>query len=221
MQRLVLISTVLLCGLLIGSCNIVGPLAVIAAGPPKIDKVFELPKESVTVVLIEDTGNPPQLRDSRLLRRIAETATAELVRKGVVRTAIEPGPIHMLSVQPSERQTPIADLARKVNAQQIVYAEVTSFTLSPDGQTFAPSAELRVRVLNAVAEQDNTVGERIWPPDPKGHVLIAGGESLTGFRPRDAAEIRQAEEELAELAGLRLAQLFYDRDRDSVSTNRP
>ncbi len=203
------------------ACNIVGPAIAIASGPSKIRKAFDLPSEPITVVLVEDTASPPLVRDARLLRTIAETATEELTRRGVVRIAVEPGPIHVLSVQPAERNTPIADLAREVGAEQIIYAQIRSFTLSPDGQSFAPSAELRVRVLDASVEQDDVIGRRIFPADAEGHPLIAGGENIAGFSPRDAADVRQAELELAELTGLRLAQLFYDRDRDAVSRNRP
>ncbi len=205
----------------IGACNIIGPALAVASGPPKIKQVFDLPEDRVTVVLVEDTASPPIIRDSRLIRRIAESATQELTRRGAVRTAVDPGPIQMMSVQPAERDTPIADLARRVGADQIVYAQIVRFTLSPDGQTFTPSAELRVRVLDASAENEETIGERIWPADAEGHPLLAGGESIAGFSPKDASDIRQAELELAELTGLRLAQLFYDRDRDSVSRNRP
>lgn len=203
------------------SCNIVGPAIAVASGPPKVREAFDLPEDQITVVLVEDNATPPIVRDSRLVRRIADAATQELTRRGAVKTAIEPGPIHIMSVQPSERGTPIAELARKVGADQIVYAQITQFTLSPDGQSFTPTAELRVRVLDADAEGEESIGKRIWPADADGHPLIAGGESIAGFSPRDAADIRQAEVELADLAGLRLAQLFFSRERDSVSRTRP
>lgn len=218
------ILTVILLGVLlsaIGACNIIGPAAVLVSGPPKNKKVFELPRDTVTVVLIEDTSSPPQVRDTRTLRRIAESATSELVNNGVVRVAVQPGPIHTMSLQPSERQTPIVELAHRVEAQQIIYAEIVSFSLSPDGQSFTPTAEMRVRVLS-VSEADGVVtGERVWPAEPSGHPMLAGGDSITGYRPRDAAEIRKAEEELAQLAGIRLAQLFYDSEKPSTSLRRP
>lgn len=221
MRHILLLAAMFSVLSLLSSCNILGPAAIMVTGPPKIQKVFDLPRDPVTVVLIEDTSSPPQIRDTRMLRRIAEAATDELVSKGVVRTAIQPGPIHMMSMQPSERQTPIVDLARRVEAEQIIYAEIVGFSLSPDGQSYTPTAELRVRVVKVIAGESGTTGERVWPAEPKGHAMIAGGESITGFRPRDAAEVRQAEEELAKLTGQRLAQLFYDRERDSTSRRRP
>lgn len=203
------------------SCNLIAPVIAVAHGAPKIQKAFDLDASKTTVVLVEDTSSPPQVRDSRLIRKIAQAATAELTRVGAVRTAVDPGPIHMMSLQPSERQTPIAELARRVGADQIIYAQIIGFTLSPDGQTFTPTAELRVKVLDAGADGEETIGKRLWPADAEGHPLIAGGESISGFSPRDAADIRQAELELADLTGLRLAQLFFDRERDAVSRNRP
>ncbi len=220
-RRTLLITSLALCFGVAASCNLIAPVLVIAHGPPKVKKAYDLPADRVTVVLVEDTSSPPMVRDTRLIRKIAEAATAELTRVGAVRTAVDPGAIHMMSIQPSERQTPIAELARKVGADQIIYAQITQFTLSPDGQTFTPSAELRVKVLDAQAQGEETIGRRVWPAEAEGHPLLAGGESIAGFSPRDAADIRQAELELADLTGLRLAQLFFDRERDAVSRNRP
>lgn len=221
LSRTLLITVLTLLPAVAASCNIIAPAIAVAHGPPKVKKAYDLPADRVTVVLVEDTSSPPIMRDSRLIRKIAEAATTELTRVGAVKTAVDPSAIHMMSIQPSERQTPIAELARKVGADQIIYAQITQFTLSPDGQTFTPSAELRVKVLDAQAQGEETIGRRIWPAEAEGHPLLAGGESISGFSPRDAADIRQAELELADLTGLRLAQLFYDRDRDAVSRNRP
>jgi len=107
-----------------------------------------------------------------------------------------------------EQPIPIADIGRAVKADVLIYATVDSFVLSPDGQTYDPMAQLRVKVIDA---KNDT---RLWPDEARGYPLIVRVRSKTAPMPTSAASRYEAEDELAKQVGLELAWLFYNHEAE-------
>lgn len=199
-------------GLLLGAasllgagCNIIAPAYVLIHGPEKIKKVHTLEKERPTVVFVDDLGN-------RIPRRVlratmATEAEQELLSKGIVKDAISAQSALVAASKDKHGKTrSIAEIGKAVGAEVVVYVTVDEFTISPDGQSFAPGAAMRAKVIDVVKD------EKIWPPDEKGFSFRLQLRQRQGVAPSDTGEIAKAENELAVAAGQAISQLFYDHE---------
>ena len=192
--------------LLPAGCNIAGPAFYFIHGPEKVKKLHELDKEKTTVVFIDD-------RQSRIPRRVlratmAEEAEKTLLRERVVKDMISAhSALQAAGSDKHGKPIPIAEIGRAVRADVIIYATVDGFTLSPDGQTFAPAAELRVKVVGVHDEK------RLWPEDPAGHPLRVMAAPQTREMPANVSARYQAEDELARQIGVEIARLFFDHEK--------
>jgi hypothetical protein len=201
-----LMAVMVLGGGWLGGCNIAGPALLIAHGPEKTKRVHTLDPEKVTVMFIDDRQN----RVPRRAMRVAMTAEAErtLLSNKVVKDMVA-GQSALVAAgnDRSGRPAPIAEIGRAVEAQTVIYATIDEFTLSPDGQTYAPTVRMRVMVVDV---ESNT---RVWPADPTGHPVFVRPKVTSRDMPTSIAGRFQAEEDLATLAGLYLANLFFDHER--------
>lgn len=206
------VAILLTAGALVG-CNIAGPALYLLHGPAKIPRVFKLDKDRPTVIFIDDRAMNIQRTPTR--ERIAAAAERALLDHGAVTRVIDSrAAAAVVTNEPRGKLMAISEIGRKVGAEVVIYVTPDSFTLSTDGQTFAPSARFRVKILDAVTD------ERVWPEDRAGHTLVVSASTHQGTTPSDAAEVREAEDKFAELVGLRLAQMFYAREADTVSDER-
>ncbi len=197
----------------LAGCNIAGPALYLLHGPEKIPRVFELDKDRPTVIFIDDRAMNIQRTPTR--ERIAAAAERALLDHGAVTRIIDSrAAAAVVTNEPRGKLMAISEIGRKVGAEVVIYVTPDSFALSADGQTFAPSAQLRVKILDAVADK------RVWPEDRKGHLLTVSASTRQGTTPSEAAEVREAEDKFAELVGLRLAQMFYSREADTVADER-
>ena len=72
---------------------------------------------------------------------------------------------------------PISEVGRAVNAEVVIYVVPDVFTLSSDGQTFQPTATLRVKVMDAVADS------RLWPQEEReGYTLQVSAVTASSGR---------------------------------------
>jgi hypothetical protein len=193
-------------GALLGGCNIVAPAALLIHGPEKSPRLHPLDPEKVTVILIDDRQNKVPRRALRLA--MGEVAEKQLLAKRVVNDMVT-GQSALVAAgnDRSGRPAPIAEIGRAVGAQVVIYATVDEFTLLPDGQTYAPTVRMRVKVVDV--ESDT----RLWPVDPSGHSVFVRPQVTSRDAPNSIAGRYQAEEELAQLAGVYLANLFHDHER--------
>jgi len=203
-----IVIAALVAGALPAGCNIVAPVYLAIHGPEKTKKVHQLDKARPTVVFFDDRAN---CMPRRALRVAAAKRTERLLLdRGAVTTAISAEAALALASQDKYGDPmSVADIGRAVQADVIVYATVDSFTLSQDGATYAPAATVRVKVIDAKEDR------RIWPEDGPGATIEIRPQAKTGDVPTDLASYAKAEQELAELMGERVAQLFYDHERRS------
>jgi hypothetical protein len=209
MNRTILIpifaTLLLLAALAAGGCNIVGPVAYFIHGPAKSKKLYELDSKKPTVIFIDDRQNRIPRRALRLA--IAEQAQDILLEKKVLEDMISAN--SALLAAAGDKHTapqPISEIGRAIEADIVIFATVDSFTLSPNGQVYAPQAQLRIKVISVA---DDT---RLWPEDPMGHPIRVQARAEAKEHPSSVAARHKAEDDLARQIGIALAQLFYDHE---------
>ncbi len=186
-------------------CNIAGPAFYFLHGPDKTPAVFALDKNRSTVIFIDDRTNRIPSRATRDL--IGTTAEESLLAEGVVRDMVQSRKIQtVVARERYGKPMGIAEVGRAVDAQVIVYAWVDQFTLSTDGQTFAPTAALRIKVVDAES------GQRLFPgPDTDGwYAFSVAVPPQQGITPDTAALRQRSEQNLARYTGESLAKLFFE-----------
>lgn len=189
----------------ISGCNIAGPAFYFIHGPEKIKKVHTLDKDRSTVIFIDDRLNRVPRRALRAA--IGETAEKTLMKQGVVKEMISStSAMQAAGNDRGGNPLPIIEIGRAVKADVVIYVTVDQFSLSRDGQSFAPAAAVRVKVL------DVSSGERAWPEAATGHPLNVNVNVRQGIAPENNNDRFAAEDELAALLGLEIAGLFYDHE---------
>ncbi len=190
-------------------CNIAGPALFFIHGPEKVPAVHTLDPARSAVIFIDDRTNRIPSRATRDL--IGTTAEEELLNEGLVKDMVQSRKIQ--SVVARERYGKplgIAEVGRAVDAKVVIYAWVDQFTLSTDGQTFAPAAALRVKIV------DVDSGKRLFPgPDTDGwYGLNVVVPPQQGVAPDSTADRQRAEQGLARHVGKSLARMFYQHEAE-------
>ncbi|MCW5777227.1 MAG: hypothetical protein KIS87_12385 [Phycisphaeraceae bacterium] len=204
-------ATVSACALV--ACNIVAPVFMIVHGPQKNQAAHKLERDRPTVILVDDIGTRLPRTDLRLA--IATQAEQTLVDKDVVRNLRDARAAITASRQSKTGQlVPVTEVGKTVNAEVVIYAAVEEFTLSPDGQSYLPTARLRLKVIDVPTET------RIWPEEDEGYELVVTAPQRQGTAPNETARIREAQDQFAKLVGTRLAQTFFAHEKTSVSDER-
>ncbi len=195
----------LACVATLAGCNIIGPAYLLVHGPPSIPPAYTLDSSRTTALLIDDRRGV--LPRPALAQRIAEAIEGELLGRRLVDDLISARSTRMVTRQESHDKPMSLDaIARAVDAEVILSVTIDEFTLSEDGQTFAPRGVVRVKVYDAVR------GQRLWPEEPQGFVRIVRMPIQQGAPPTTRTDVLQAQEQLAQWTGLGVAQLFYKRE---------
>lgn len=206
--RVLIMAGVLCCAMTPGACNYAGP-ALWLMSDDRTPAVHRLdPKRSV-VVFVDDRRS---VLPTRLIRQRISTAAEQRI---LSETLVEARVISWESLQSvvtAERFSKplsIAEIGRAVEAEQVIYATVDQFALTPDGLQFAPSARMRVKVIDA------TTGDRLFPKAGDGggaeaaYTLGIAEKVRAAGLPKSNAERMKAEQELADELGRRLGELFF------------
>lgn len=197
----------------VAGCNIVGPAFMLVHGPEKIPQAYDLEQKRPTVIFLDDRAGT--IRRSPTRNRITAAAESALLRAKAVDRLLDARAASLfVANEPRGELMPISEVGRGVGAEVVIYVVPEEFTLSADGQTFAPTATFRVKVLDAIADK------RLWPEEREGYTLIVTADTKQGSPPKDMSGMREAEDRFADLVGTRLAQLFYSREPDTISTKR-
>ncbi len=209
-----LLTLLLLLALLpIAGCNIAAPVFFAVHGPPKTKALTSLDSSRKTVVFIDDLRSNLPRRSLRHV--IAEGAEQELMQRGVVAEAnmiSSRSVIHEAGLETYSERLSIVELGRRVQAEVVIYVEVLDWTLSREGGGLAPQARLGLKIIDTLAD------ERVFP-------TTAGAFGFTVKMPVQSkisistlSEKAALEQGLAELCGYQVARLFYDHEKDPIST---
>ena len=198
-------ASLMLASLILGGCNIVGPALVLIHGPPTIPAEYKLDKNRSTVLFIDDRSGV--LPRPILGQQIAEVAVTTILAKNLVKDLISARGTHLAARQESHDQPlTLQQIGQAVGADVLVWVSIDSFSLSPDGQTFAPVSQTRVKVI------DVTTGDRLWPPEREGFARVIRMPTQQGMAPTTRAERLKAQQNLASWTGVGIAQLFFKRE---------
>jgi hypothetical protein len=199
------LSLLLISAIAVPGCNVITPVAYAIHGPEKVQPQFTLEEGATTVVFVDDPSS--KITQRRLRYAMAQQATKELLAKRILVDMIEPrGILTAASNEQHGMQMSISDLGKSVNADIVIYAVVTDFSLSPEVGAYLPRANARVKVI------DTRTGERLWPADERGHLMNVQIPQRPGSGPGTTGDRVEIEQMLAERAGVGLAQLFYKHE---------
>ena len=211
------ISLAVLGGVLLAApmngCNIVGGLYTVAHGPPKIPAVYEPDRTRTTVLLIDDLNN---ILPRRSLRdRMGSTAEEVMLRNRVITDGNLISSVSARRVVSGEQSTSrmsAVDIAREVGAEVVIHVTMRAWTLQTEPGMISPAAVAEVKVIDAVQNV------RIWPPTDEGYpLMIRVPRSTTEDVGTSLADRMRIEEQLADRAGLQLAQMFFQHERERLS----
>jgi hypothetical protein len=190
-------------------CNIVGAGTYLIHGPAKEPAEYTLPQQSI-VVFIDDRANV--LPRSRFVKQIAMRTTNELLKvEKVVPEAIDPDAINREAARErAGNLMSIEEMGRKVGANIVIYAVPRQFTLVDERGT-VPTCIMEVKVVDAES------GARLWPGATQFeyhrlNVELAYKSTLE----YDPNKIDELQQKLAEVTGLRLAQLFFAHEKNPL-----
>lgn len=199
---------IILCSLL-GSagCNIVAPAFVLIHGPPKTAAAYKLDPKRPTVFFVDDRNNRLYRRSMRLT--IAATAQTILLEQKVLQNVIDAqAALTRVAGEPADEPTDLVSLGKSVQAEVVVWIGVDSFGFSPDGVTFQPFADLRVKVVDCV----NTPS-RLWPEEPPGKPIRVLLPEKHGTNDQASpSALAKAQDQLAQECGRTVAELFFDHE---------
>lgn len=204
-------------------CNITAPAAYMLFGPGTIPAEHTLAPVR-TVVFVDDRANV--LPRTVLRVEIGDRVAQDLLAQKLVPSVVATRDAIALTRQREDGAKPlsIAAIGRELEAQQVVYIQINSFTLAGDG-AFAnagvgtgvgvtPTAKASVKVIDIAA------GERAYPlAETGGRELVATTREIDPGKLRTVAQRRAAEEALAEKLGTTIAKLFYEHDRVPLGEN--
>lgn len=200
------LATICAAALTLTGCNIVGPVAAIASGPPTQAALCTLDRERATVVFIDDRASVLPRRSLR--QSIAQQVQNNLLGQNVVKTVIDSKSIAALAARdPADKPSDIMTLGKAVSADIVIYVSLDRFGISPDGQVLQPFADARVKVLDVTKEQP-----RVWPDDREGHSVSLIMPQRRGDMPKNASALAAEQERLAQVLGDNIAKVFYKHE---------
>ncbi|MBC7772391.1 MAG: hypothetical protein H7210_07850 [Pyrinomonadaceae bacterium] len=205
--RRLLPAGVLAIGLLcVSGCNIVAGAAYIVHGPEKVPKIYSLDPTKKTVVFVDDTVPVVKSRMQRV--KIATTAEGLLLNEGKMEHLIASQ--DLLAIVERERfSKPMGsvEMGEAVGAEVVVYAQMLSFDLTADQQSFMPSAQVRVKVMDVKTKK------RLWPEGvQEWYSLEVKSKEKQGGPPPTLSE-RDAEfMALAQRVGTSIAHIFVTHE---------
>ncbi|MDB5329690.1 MAG: hypothetical protein JWP03_841 [Phycisphaerales bacterium] len=204
-------SLLLLC---LPGCVVLGAVASKAAPAPSVPAEYVPPQETM-VVVAEGYQNPGIVGffGDHIERLVSE----ELITHKVA-PVINPNLLNDLRGSKSVdeyREIKIATIGKALKAKQVLYVNVTQFSLDSAGgtQMVKGMTEARVRIV------DSTTGETRWPRDSSGgrvlqlntpYVELTGGVTESALRERMARALAD-----------KVAKLFYSATTDQVDGTEP
>ncbi len=189
----------------LGGCNILGPAIYFAVGPEKAQAVYVLDKDRPTVFFIDDRANRVPQRSVREL--IGTVAEKTLLDGEAARNVIESRRVQaVVARERFGKPMGIAEVGMALEAEVVIYAWIDEFSLSPDGQTYLPSASLRMKVIDA------TTKARLFPAEgaEPWHIVTVKVPLQQGAPPTTNTERALAEENLARWVGRALGRQFFE-----------
>jgi hypothetical protein len=204
------VAAILLC-LTLPGCEGVGYITQGFTGGERVKRQYKLP-DKPTVVLVDDPDN--QLGNPALVGVVAANLGFHLKENKAVKTVVDHKQVVALTSRLGDqyRLTPIDQVGRLVDAQQVIYVLIEQVQLQAAPGMYRPTAVMRVKVIDA------QTSARLFPEPPPivDPVQVDRGRSVIAqmnYRKIDAqtrGTDALAAQHLAEQMGLDAARLFFD-----------
>lgn len=205
----------------LGGCSWIAGAASVVSPPEKVDAKYDLP-DKATLVVVDD---PRSLVTSpSTLRRIASATRNVLEAEEVIVAGGFVGQDELAGYREElgddYNRTSLAALAIRLNAKQVIHAEVTGFQMELGGNVIRPGIALNVKVF------DLDLRARSFP---KGNESQGGvdlgvtvyplqsqlpAQDLTGQSAARSIAVR----DLADQTGRDIARLFFDWRKPAVGS---
>jgi hypothetical protein len=202
-------------------CNLAAPALYAIDGPGRIDAEHEL-AEVRTVVFVDDRRNV--FPRTALRTSIGEAIAKDLLGRKLVPSIVSPRDAIALARQKESGTKPlsIAAIGRELDAQQVLYVQVVSFSLTGDGASadsgfgVRPTATCRVKVIDCAA---NVRTYPVGDIGESGRLVTSRIREVDTEGLRTVAARRAVEDRLAARLAIDVAELFYEHDRVDLGEN--
>jgi hypothetical protein len=209
LRTLVAIALLAAGALGVSGCNYAIPAMWVLQGPPKKPAVFTLPKDQKTTVFVDDRKNI--VSRTQLRAQLADDIASELKRQGIATNVVSGRELIGLvrKNETSTKRITIEELGKSVGAEIVIYVEMVSFDLMPDGASPKPGASARIKVVDVAKK------ERLFPPPSSGNdgfEVTAETEALQPGIYRTSAGRRTVEDMLEKRLADQISKLFYEHE---------
>jgi len=202
-------------------CNVGVPAAYAIFGPGKIEAMHELAPVR-TVVFVDDRQNV--LPRTSMRAAIGDKVSRDIMERSLVPSAVRPADAIILTRQREDGAKPlsIAAIGRELECQQVIYVQVTGFSLVGDGGNASggistgatPTATAVIKVIDVV----NNI--RTFPgSDGPGYDLVGKVREVDQDHINTVAKRRVVEDKLAIELGEQIGKLFYEYERIDFGEN--
>ncbi len=206
------LGLLLLVCLACAGCEGPGFVAYVIAGPSKVKAKYLLAPRP-TLVIVDDPDN--MLGDPNNPAVVGANVGFNLKENEVLLPELVVSQDHLsvLAAQMGDRYmaTPIDQIGQRLKAEQVIHVRVRSTRMQSDNTYYQPTAEVEVKVIDALT------GKRLFPADDSANPKPnAPGEPMTIQLKRQTLDetrrhaLPMLARSLAERVGLEVAGLFYD-----------
>jgi hypothetical protein len=202
-RQITLITLLIAMSIAVGGCSVVAYLAAVLAPPKPIPAEYKLATEGKVLVLVDDLGKP--VRYEQIKRLLTENINRLLLDNKAAEKVVSYDDIFRLTASRKDfNQMGIANIARKLGANQTIFISLDEFSLKDDLTTDIWHGRLGVSVRVVGID-----GKTEWPtnrpdgriPDPA-EIPEEQNSSLT-HGTKIAAR-------LADEMALKIAKFFFD-----------
>jgi hypothetical protein len=197
----------------LGGCSWIAGTASVLSPPKKVEAKYPLPDKATLIVIDDPRGlvNSPST-----LRRIATATRSVLEAEEVIVVGGFVGQDELSGYRAELGEdygrTSLAALAIRLNAKQVIHAEVTGFQIGLGGNVIRPAISMNVKVFDlderarVFPSGESTaggvdLGATVWPLQSQ-----MPARDLTGQSAARSIAVR----DLADQAGRDIARLFFD-----------
>lgn len=214
-RRATVVVGLLLCMMVLPltGCNIIGGAAVALIPKAPVPAQYEL-VDKRTLVIVEDRRG--MIQDPAVIRQVNASLREALEEKEVVTTGfVSQAELAALEGELGDafRSTSLQQIGTRLDANQVIYAEIVAYQLQMGGGIYHPAMAMNVKVI------DIDAGERVFPPvsDPETGMTLSSTSApvrtelrVVNRTAEGAAAQSIASRELAAQAGLDVARLFFE-----------
>jgi hypothetical protein len=202
-RQITLITLLIAMSIAVSGCAPIAWLAAVLAPPKPVPAEFKLATEGKVLVLVDDLGKP--VRYEQIKRLLTENINRLLVDNKAVERVVSYDDIFRLTASRKDfNQMGIANIARKLGANQTIFVSLNEFSLKDDANIDIWHGKLGVSVRVVDIE-----GKTEWPIDrPDGRIPDpAEIPEEQNASPTHGTKIAA---KLADDMALKIAKFFFD-----------